>query len=192
MKLSQALAKISGAGAAEKTASAPAVTPVPSSSDAAAETLKQALKEATAPAAPAEKTASAQSPVADLAKLAADVAGAEHEAATKEAQLYGAAVADGFMARLAQYEAASTKVAAAAPAAPTGDSFEKFAAENPDIVKEAHDLGYASTMTDLHKLAEAAYTKGYNETVEQIYKVACDSFVNGFKDTIALLQAASR
>lgn len=200
MKLSQALEKIGSANTGSvKTASAtPALSPkaAAASSDVAAETLSAALKEATA-VEPAAKTASASSPVADITKLAADIASSEHEALVKEAQLYGASVCDGFMVRLAQYNDAAVKLApqasgtkiASASANEIGD-FEKFAYENPDLVKEAHDLGYASTVSDLEKLAEAAYTKGYNETVEQIYKTACDSFVEGFSQTLKLLENA--
>lgn len=196
MKLSNALGLIKGG---EKTASAPAPVAAPTgsapSSSDAGERLKQALKEATAPEAQA-KTASAQSPVEDLTKIAADLSKAEHEAITKEAQLYGAALCDGFMARAAQYKEAAEKAAAAAPQLPTkvananDGSFEKFAAENPELVKEAAELGYATTMQQLEKLAEAAYAKGWNTTVQQIHKAASDCFVAGFKDTLQLIEGA--
>jgi hypothetical protein len=193
MKLSNALGLIKGG---EKTAAAPAVTPAPSgfvpSSNDAGERLKQALKEATAPEAQ-PKTASAASPVEDLTKIAADLSKAEHEAITKEAQLYGAALCDGFMARAAQYQEAATKVAAVQPtktAAVNDDSFEKFAAENAELVKNAAEVGYTSTMQQLEKLAEAAYAKGWNTTVQQIHKAASDCFVAGFKDTLQLFEGA--
>jgi hypothetical protein len=193
MKLSNALGLIKGG---EKTASAPAPAAAqtgsaPSSNDAG-ERLKQALKEATAPEAQA-KVAGTPSPVEDLTKIAADLSKAEHEAITKEAQLYGAALCDGFMARAAQYKEAAEKAAAAAPqptktAAANDGSFEKFAAENPELVKEAAELGYATTMQQLEKLAEAAYAKGWNTTVQQIHKAASDCFVAGFKDTLQLFE----
>ncbi len=195
MKLSNALGLIKGG---EKTAAAPAVTPAPSgsapSSNDAGERLKQALKEATAPEAQA-KTASTASPVEDLTKIAADLSKAEHEAITKEAQLYGAALCDGFMARAAQYKEAAEKAAALAPqptktAAANDESFEKFAAENPELVKSAAEVGYTSTMQQLEKLAEAAYAKGWNTTVQQIHKAASDCFVAGFKDTLQLIEGA--
>lgn len=188
MKLSDALGMIKGG---EKTASAPAPTGTAAPSSDAGERLKQALKEATAPA-PQSKTASQASPIEDLTKIAADLSKAEHEALTKEAQMYGAALCDGFMARAAQYQEATDKLAptkTAAVAGGTGD-FEKFAAENPDLVKEAAELGYASTMGQLEKLAEAAYAKGWNDTVEQIHKTASAAFIAGFKDTAALIEGA--
>lgn len=199
MKLSNALGLIKGG---EKTASAaapaaaPSTGPAPSSNDAG-ERLKQALAEAIAPS-PQSKTAAATSPVEDLTKIAADLSKAEHETITKEAQLYGAALCDGFMARAAQYKEAAAK-AGPAPAAKTaavagegtGD-FEKFAAENPELVKEAAELGFTATMSQLEKLADAAYAKGWNVTVQQIHKTASDCFVAGFKDTVALMESATR
>lgn len=195
MKLSSALGLIKGG---EKTASA-AAPASPSSGSAsptgdAGERLKQALKEATAPE-PQSKTASQVSPVEDLTKIAADLSKAEHEAITKEAQLYGAALCDGFMARASQYKEAAEKAAGAAPqptktAGASDASFEKFAAENPELVKNAAEVGYASTIMQLEKLAEAAYAKGWNTTVQGIHKAACDCFVAGFKDTLALIEGA--
>ena len=189
MKLSNALGMIKGG---EKTASASAPTGSAAPLTDAGERLKQALKEATAPATQA-KTAGQTSPIEDLTKIAADLSRAEHEALTKEAQLYGAALCDGFMARAAQYQEATSKVAAAqstktAAVAGGTEDFEKFAAANPELVKEAAELGYSSTVGQLEKLAEAAYAKGWNDTVEQIHKAACDSFVAGFKDTLTLIE----
>lgn len=204
MRLSNALAKIQGGSpSAEKTASAsPTAALAPSSSDAAKEVLQAALKEATAPEPAATKTASQVSPIEDLAKLAADVSSAEHDAMIKEATTYGAAVADGFVARLAQYQDAATRIAASGvtptsvitgtKAASADGDFEKFAAEHPDLVREAHDLGYQRTKIELTKLAEAAYAHGYNTTVEGIYKLACDTFVGGFSDTLKLIEASTR
>jgi hypothetical protein len=192
MKLTEALTKISGS---TKTAavSTPVVTATASTSDAT-ERLKQALKEATASDV-GSKTAAAKSPVEDLTKIAADLSKAEHEALVKEAQLYGAAVCDGFMARAAQYQEATAKVAAAQPAvktaSATNDSFDKFASENPDLVKEAMMVGYNSTSIQLEKLAEEAYVKGYNDTLKQAYDTACNAFVAGFKGAMDLMESRS-
>jgi len=203
MKLSAVLASIKGEQ--EKTAEVQSQPGAPKSSEktagassSTAEKLKAALKDAAAPApAAAEKTASASSPVEGLTRIAASVAGAEQEALVKEAQLYGAAVCDGFMARLSQYNDAAEKIAAQqSPTAtrPTektsaaSDSFEKFAQENPNLVREAAELGYATTMNQIEKLAEAAWQKGYNEGTATIYKLAHSSFVQGYQDTGQLLQ----
>lgn len=184
----------------EKTA---AVAPSPratpnggSSSDAAAAGLRQALKEATVEVETSTKTAGQTSPLDDLTKLAASVVADEHAATIKEAQLYGAAVCDGFMVRLSQYDEAAQKIAVTSPAVKTAaiadgaEDFEKFAAANPDIVREAHDLGYEQTKNDLTKLAEAAWLYGHNGTVQLIHKTATDSFVSGFADTARLIEAA--
>lgn len=190
MKLSNVLAKI---GEGEKTASvqAPAAPQGVTSEKVAAsntgDALRQALRDATAGGA-TEKQASTGSPVADLMKTAAAVADAEHDALLKEAQLYGAAVADSFVARLAQHNAALEQMNGGAKVASVQDGgFEKFASENPALVKEAAELGYTTTQQQMEKLAEAAYEKGYNETVEAIYKTAHASFVQGFQDISTIL-----
>ena len=188
MKLSDALAKINGA--AEKTAhvSAPAASAAAPSNDIA-DRLRVALKEATAPE--ATKVAAQASPVDDLVKIAADLSRSEHDALVKEAQLYGAAVCDGFMARASQYnEAAATLSSQSASKTAADGSFEKFAAENPVMVKEAAELGYTTAAGQLEKLAEAAYDKGWNDTVVQIHKLASDSFVSGFKSIIDMVEAS--
>jgi len=56
------------------------------------------------PADPKEKEEKVASPTSDLQKIANDVLAAEEEALIKEAQLYGASVADGFMNRISLYE----------------------------------------------------------------------------------------
>lgn len=187
MKLSSALGLIKGsektAGEAESYEGAG-----PATSDAR-ERLARALKEATASETHA-KTASASSPIEDLTKLAADLSAAEHESIAKEAQLYGAALCDGFMARAAQYKEATDRAAGYAYAektAGTDASFEKFAAENPDLVKEAAELGFNTTNDQLTKLAEAAYAQGWNSTVTEIHKTASDCFVIGFQHGLELL-----
>lgn len=190
MRLSDALGMIKGS---EKTASAstPAVTPAGSASPSsdAGDRLRLALKEATAPEA---KTAAVASPIEDLTKIAADLSRADHDALVKEAQLYGAAVCDGFMSRAAQYTEAAQKTATHKTASAADGDFEKFAAENGELVKEAAELGYARTADQLEKLAEAAHAKGWNDTVQQIHKVAHDSFVAGFRDVSGIINEATR
>ena len=200
MKLSEAMTRIGGNATTTKTASTQPTTQAAAPTGGAEDRLRQALKEATAPE--ATKTASAPSPIEDMTKIAADLSKAEHEALVKEAQLYGAAVCDGFMARAAQYQEAAAKVAGAATPAPIApqakiasdstETFEKFAAENPDLVKEAMALGYNTTLGQLEKLGEDAYAKGWNDTMAHVHKVACDAFVAGFKNGRALVEAATR
>jgi len=208
MKLSKVLTSIKGSDGAEKTAAVATGDKSASSEKAATastgEKLKAALREVTASAAqpaPQEKQAAAAgSPIEGLTKIAEQVTSAEQEAIIKEANLYGAAVADGFVARLAQYQTAADKVAAAQPAAPevvrtqekqaaaTDGSFEKFAAENPELVKQAAEVGYQQTMLQMDKLAQAAYAKGHDEATLAIYKLGHASFVQGFEDTAGLLK----
>lgn len=198
MMLTQAF-KLMESGAEKTAAAAPsprAASSGGSPSDAAAAGLRQALKEATAEVEASTKTAGQASPLDDLTKLAASVVADEHAATLKEAQLYGAAVCDGFVARLAQYNESAHKVAATLPAVKTAaaangtDDFEKFASANPEIVREAHDLGYEQTKLELNKLAEAAALYGYNGTIQWIHKTASDVFVAGFADTARLIEAA--
>lgn len=180
MKLSQVLGNLQG-NDGEKTASVASPATPSTSEKTAAETqtrLKAALAEVTAVTPSNEKKAS-NTPVADLTKLAAETANAEHEALVKEAHLYGAAVADGFIARLGQYNEAADKVASQQP---TGVS--------PQLEKQAAELGYATTMGQMEKLAGAAYTQGYNDTVTQIYKVAHGCFVDGYKHAAEMIVAS--
>lgn len=195
MKLSDVLAKVSNSTAEKTAAAVPSTTPTVSTtpSNDIADRLKVALKEATAP--DAQKTAATTSPVQDLVKIASDLSATEHDALVKEANLYGAAVADGFMLRLAQYNTASSQVAAAQPTptakvAAADDSFEKFASENPEMVKEAAQLGYDSTMLQLQKLSQDAYDAGWNNTVAHVHKLASDSFVAGFKFVVDHIEAS--
>lgn len=187
MKLADVIAAVKNADKEnEKTASAKAAPAVKTAAPVA-DPLSAALNSALAAASTSDKTASASTPVADLEKIASQVVDAEQEALVKEARLYGAAVADGFVARIAQHNAAAEKVAAARPE--VNDSFDKFASENPDLVKEAADLGYQTTMAQIQKLAQASYNKGYEETTNQIYKTACDAFSLGYNATMELLKA---
>lgn len=139
-----------------------------------------------------EKTASAasptqQAPLGDLHKMASDLANAEEEALLKQAQVYGAAIADGFMARYAQYEDAANAVAPAhAPAYATaqktagaGDDFQKFASENPELTKEAFDLGYRTKMAALQKEANEQFAAGYNDTMNEVHKTASALYKHG-------------
>jgi hypothetical protein len=108
-----------------------------------------------------------------LVKIASDLATSDAEALRKEASLYGSAVADGFMARLRQYEqsTAGQKTAGAnAPAAPA--SFEKFAAENPELVKQAAELGYHHGKMQIDMAKQAAFEQGYNDASAQINELS--------------------
>lgn len=179
------LAKIDSDGV-EKVASAPSKT------DSAKSELVDVLKRAEAATkAASAKTASATGkPVDDLKKVASDLADAKGEALRKEAELYGAAVADGFVARLQQFEASATKTASSQI-----DSLQKLAEAHPDLVAQAIEVGQQGAMEhlandeDFFKSASA----GYADTMEEIEKVASDCFGQGYEDAKNVLnQVAGR
>ena len=133
--------------------------------------------------------------------MASDLATAEHDAMVKEAHLYGAAVADGAMARFAQWNDVLEKKASqilgstSAPSTKTAgvdESFEKFAAENELLVKQAAEVGYVSTKSAMDKLAEEAYAKGYDQAVGLIHKTAHQAVAQGFVDAMNVLEALSK
>ena len=150
MELSQILNSLSNTGSVEKTASA-------KRSSSLEDALDRALNE------PLTKTASARasnnSPVADLTKIAAKLATAEQEALIKEAELYGAAVCDGFMSRMHGYESSGRGVKVASY---QGNDYDS------DMAKIAMELGYQETKAELEKIASAAYNDGYSSVVNSV------------------------
>lgn len=191
MEIAQIMKRLEDSKAADnagvKTASAPEPSTAPSA-DALRTELRQVLSQESS----AEKTAAAQpaqgAPTADLVKMASDLANAEEEALMKQAQVYGAAICDGFMARYAAYEAAANEVApeqpktaAAQPQAPAQvpEDFQKFAAENPELVKEAWELGYRTKRAELEAQANERFGAGYNDTMQEVHKIASDLYKHG-------------
>ena len=127
-------------------------------------------------------------PGGDLTKIANSLATAEQEALVKEAELYGAALCDGFMARMGQYEGnGGFGKTASANDTVTEESFSKFASENPDLVKQAMELGYRETKAQLEKVAESAYYEGYEKTAEAIKIAAEDCAKVGFEHATQIL-----
>lgn len=171
-----ALDTIDDAGT-EKTASAEKQVEAEKVSNAR-DKLLTALDDAMSPT--TEKTAAVGTPATgELVKMASELAASDSEALTKEAHLYGAAVADGFMSRLGQYEsatagaqpAATTKVASA-DGVPTEAEFEKFAQENPDMVKQAAELGYLHGKQQIEGLKKEAFDKGYTDANAEIAELS--------------------
>lgn len=190
--------------AAIKTASVETKTP---NADALRSALRSALSSGTT-----EKTAAVQ-PQEDAAgtllKMAEDLTHAEEEAMMKQAQIYGAAMCDGFMGRFGQYEKAAMEVApapiqkiAAAPVvddtveaiktAAADPGFQKFANENPDLVKEAFDLGYQAEWGRLVKQANDEFEQGYNDTMTEIQKVAAHVYASGAYAANEMIRAAQQ
>jgi hypothetical protein len=107
-----------------------------------------------------DKTASYSSGVStpsnDLVKIAQKLADAEQLALVKEAELYGAAVCDGFIARMGEHEGNGVKVAS-------------FGGGDVDdvLIKQAMELGYRETKLQLEGMAKVAFEQGYNDTIKQ-------------------------
>jgi len=145
--------------------------------DSAKKELMDALTnvESVKTASPAKAVNSAPA-VDNLVKMATDLAKSENEATVKEAHLLGAAFADGAMARFNQYEqaAGSTKVASVKEIATTGDvekDFEKFAAANPDITRQAIELGYFHKQAELEQAQKQAFARGRADASLQIQEL---------------------
>ena len=192
MKIDRILAGIRESQAAEKTANetpAPAAEKTASSQNPLVAALHDALKSE-------EKTASAtpeKSPVDDVMKVAEELAGAEKEAAVKEAQILGAAFADAAVARLGDWSKTAQQMVAGAPVvqAVSGNvDFNKFAEQNPELVKQAAQLGYEKATADLEKQAEDSYVQGYNDTVETIHKTAAIEFLKAAAVTAQIVEAS--
>lgn len=151
--------------------------------------LEQALDDALS----MDKTASVNeqgTPSGDLVKIAQRLADAEQLALIKEAELYGAAVCDGFLARMNEHEASGTKVASFAGG---GDVDEL-------LVKQAMELGYRETTAHLENLANQAFASGYNETMktashqgssQEAEKIASEALQLGYAEGQAMIKQAA-
>ena len=126
--------------------------------------INRALESETTAESPEKKGGSSDA-VQTLTNMASDLASAEENAIVKEAHLYGAAGADGFMARLHQYDAAlgedtgktaSEEKVASDSSVPTEEEFVKFAEENPELVNQAMEQGYADGRAEVAQIKQAA------------------------------------
>lgn len=190
MKIDRILAGIRESQAAEKTAGA-----APVSTEKAASTQTALVSAMNDALATTEKTSSENvpSPVDDVMKVAQELAGAEKEAAVKEAQILGAAFADAAVARLGDWSKIASQLVAGAPvvqAIPGNTDFGKFAQQNPELVQQAAQLGYEKATADLEKQAEDSYVQGYNDTVETIHKTASLEFLKAAAVTAKIIQAS--
>lgn len=199
MKIDRILAGIRESQAAEKQASetpAPTATPAAEKTASNQSALVSAMHDALTGTekAASEKTPAA-SPVDDVMKVAADMASAEKEAALKEAQILGAAFADAAVARLSEWNktaAAMLQSVPAVQAVPGNADFGKFAQQNPELVKQAAQLGYEKAKADLEKQAEDSYVQGYNDTVEAIHKTASLEFLKAASVTAQIIESTRR
>lgn len=119
-----------------------------------------------------EKTASARAdaaPVVDkVVKIASDLAASEQEALKKEASFFGAAFADGCISRFNEYESSLGNVKTAS----AEQSFEKFAAENPELTKQAVELGYYHGKAQIEQMKKASFEQGYADAAAQIQELS--------------------
>lgn len=138
---------------------------------AARDELLQALKSSMEPP-QQEKTAAAKpeaAPVVDkVMKIAGDLAASEQEALKKEAAFFGAAFADGCISRFNEYEKSLGNVKTAS----ADQSFEKFASENPEITKQAIELGYYHGKAQIEQLKQASFRNGYADAMGQIQELS--------------------
>lgn len=131
------------------------------------------------------------SPSEDLVKIAQKLADAEQLALIKEAEMYGAAVCDGFIARMGEHESNGVKVAS-------------FGGADVDevLVKQAMELGYRQTQMELEKLANQAYAAGYSETEklahdthardqEEATKIASEALQLGYAEGKQMIKVAA-
>jgi len=183
MRLDTILQNIQSAqSASEKVASERTIAPAPVTRDALAASLNAAMA--------GEKVASVQAtraPVDDLMKIASEVAATEQEMAVKEAQLLGRAFADAVVSRVGEWQSAATKVASEQSFA--ADGLDKFASENPDLIKEAAAQGYAETAAALEKIAAESFDQGYNDMMTEVHEKAAAEFLKAAAVTNNVLQA---
>ena len=179
MELKNVLNQLTAASAGTtKTASAD--TPPTTKTAAAQKELVAALGSAldNAGSEGAVKTADDHSASDALTKIAGDLAAADKEALIKEANVYGAAVMDGFVARGMQYglslDGAEKTAAAGNGEEPTQADFEKWARENPEEFAKQFQAGHAA-VTDQVKTAQAAEYEKWAATPEGKAHVAAQT-----------------
>ena len=166
--------------------------------------LAEALKQATAPAPVAAPAAPQQDAVADLMKMAAEMAGTEKEAEVAHAAMLGQAFADAAITKFAAYQAAAQQVdleksAGAVQAASTGQYSEEDmqkaaqygytqAQEDLATVEEAQEkLAAAAEVLAPEELEKFAAENGYTELLE---KMASD-YAEGYQEAMEEVKVAA-
>ena len=125
------------------------------------------------------KTASQASPVKDLESMAKEAQAVEFDLMTKQSHFLGAALADGFMERFAQYDAALSQ-----------GGIKTAAAMEPDTVAAIAKNAYAHARVDFEKQASEDYQQGYNDQLEAVHKIASDLHYSGQNLAAHIVQAA--
>lgn len=148
--------------------SAPAVKTAGASSSAATleadmlasvQALTAKTAEAASPAAAAPTDA-----VTALHKIASETAAAEGVMLQKTAELAGAAMCDGFMARLAGYDTAIS---------------QKTAGVQGGYTEEHLKLAYAKGVEDMQKQAAAEFEQGQADAFNEFHKIATEVHLAG-------------
>ena len=135
----------------EKVASAPSAPQGGSSVEASRAALGNSLQQLQRPV--QEKVAS-ESAVASLEKMASDLAAADEHRMHKEAQLYGAAVFDGFISRANQFAANAPTPAA---------SYKTASYDEQYMYKQAAEAGYADAAYAADAMIKEAAASGYHD-----------------------------
>ena len=140
-----------------------------------------------------DKTASVandSTPSGDLIKIAQRLADAEQLALVKEAEMYGAAVCDGFLARMNEHESNGVKVASFG-----GGDVDEI------LIKQAMELGYRETTNRLQNLAQQAFSEGYQGQEKQasysdndeqyMQKIASEALQSGYQEAQQMIKVAA-
>ena len=111
-----------------------------------------------------------------LQKTAQDLAEAERNALLKEAHLYGAAVADGFITQLSTY----------------GDYAQKIAAYEGQTQHQQRPQQHQQRPQQHNqvKTAQEDFAEGVHEGLVKVAAISMDCFERGFQQTIDLLNSA--
>lgn len=101
-------------------------------------------------------------PAASLEKMAKQAFDSENELMSKQAHHMGAALADGFMERFAQYDTALSAQGV------------KTASADPMLLQKTAEAAYVQAVQDMEKHAAEEYQRGYNDQLEAIHKTASE------------------
>ena len=101
--------------------------------------------------------------------------------------MYGAAVCDGFIARMGEHENNGVKVASF-----SGNDVDEV------LVKQAMELGYRETQNELQKIASEAFAQGYNDTInsqsqdnQEAEKIASAALQQGYAEGQRMIKVAA-
>lgn len=149
---------------------------------------------------PTPKTAGAASPAGSAApvfdKLAAELAAQDQEGSIKTAQLYGAAMADGFMAQLGMYEKVAENLAQQNAKTASANVAEGLDPELVELVKEAaYDPAGFLARVEHAALQDAALLKEAEDqeaaALEQAIQVkAAEHYAHGYEIGLKMVTPA--